>query len=695
MTKTKMMQHWNLSLMTAVALAASAGLCRAQSLITYDFASDLQGWHGNEPEGMAADYSWNATGGSAGGGCMQITFDGTTTTEMDPLVTLPAPLNQAQYLSVSIHMKVDAASGTTGNFGSGGYGNLQAIFRDAGYSWDSMWYGAVFPPAANDWVTYTFVIPQPYKSAEQYLQFQFQGNAGTGYSAPVTVYIDNITITPVPNPWVIDAFTSDTSSGYTEENWTGIAETSSWNTSEDAGGGFNPPGALQMDIGFPVADQWAAWGQSWVSRAQAMDPTRYTYFECDVKVDAANSTPFSDGSYGALTIGVRGSGYAGPFNCSPSGIALDSSFTSWRHLKLLLPTTATDSSLTNSPAYDIEVSGNYMGPVRLYFDNIQLTKPVTRPTLAGLKPGSPGGVRISVDGAGDQFDREALCVPAASTTGYTWPYQTPAVYAMTLTNFPSPATAPNFESHIFIVNESTIPSDNVWNETYGGCDWNASDLAILRVANGTNGGVVVNFEWKVNSPASNPTNIISARLPNLASANGTWLLNFSDDTTVNITGPGGVVTNFTLPADIVPNFASPANSFVQFGVFKNDNGNTGVNNFQSVIFTHVLVSNSVYGTLLEDSFGGPGLTANNNWRITSGAAVNWIPQGTAWWLQWGLPANGYTVQSTADLSGQWNDAGVTYIYTDATGTNAVAAVPASSLPVGNAAFFRLVNTNSP
>lgn len=711
MIKNKNNQRWIPSLITAAVLAASAGMCLAQSPVVYDFASDLQGWSGNEPTGMAATYTWNPTNSSTGGGCMQIDFDGTTTTEIDPWVTLSPTLNQAQYLSVSVHMKVDTASGTTGTLGSGGYGNLQAVFRDASFSWDSLWYGALFPPAANDWVTYTFVIAQPYKSAEQYLQFQLQGNSSTGYNAPVTVYIDNITITPVPNPWVMDAFTNDTSANYTEENWTGISETSSLNTSEDAGGGLTPAGALQMDIAFPVAAQWAAWGQSWVLRAQPCDPTRYAYFECDVKVDAANSTPFSDGSYGSLTIALRDTpSYFGPYACSPGSISLDSSYTSWKHLKLALPAGGgSGDPITNSPAYDIELSGNYMGPVRLYFDNITLSSPVNQPVITGLTPATTGGVKISVDGNGtqNQYDQEGFTSPAPDNdaANFFWMGQTPASYSFTLTNFPSPAVAPGFDAHIYVVNGDSITANgNVgswsYNQTYSGVPYNALDYAGLRIQNSTNNtGVVAIFEWKTNAPSSNATNATRFELPQYATADGTWTLNFSDNTHATLVGPdGSAAGSITLPDfSTDPNYNanfSPATSLVQFGVAKNDAGNTGVNNNRSVTFTHVLVTNSVAGTVYDDTFDGVGLGAKYAWQVAeyyqfSANRVLWMPYGTAWWLQWGIPSTGYSVESAASVNGPWNDAGVTYIYTDTTGTNVFGAVPSASLPAGNNGFFRL------
>lgn len=700
--KTKL-QRWIPVFAAGLVLLGSNCLGHAAGSIVYDFASGLEGWAGNEPAGMSATYTWNATGGSSGGGCMQVVFDGTTTTEMDPIVTLPAPLNEQQYLSVSIHMKVDPSSGTTG---TGGYGNLQAVLRNASYSWDSIWYGGLHSPLANGWVTYTFVISQPYQPAEQYLQFQFQGSAG--YTAPVTVYIDNVTITPVPNPWVVDSFTNDTSSGYSEENWTGISETSSLSTSQDAGGGATPAGALQMDIGFPVAAQWAAWGQSWVLRTQPFDPSRFTYFECDVKVDTANSTPFSDGSYGALTIGVRDGAYGGPYNCSPNGIALTASYANWTHLKLALPT---GSSLTNSVGYDIEVSGNYMGPVRLYFDNISLSSPVTKPPIFGLMPGTAGGAKIAVDadGTANQYDQEGISSPAADNNAknFFWINQVPASYSFTITNFPSPAAAPGFDAHVYLVNGDTITSGSTgswaYNQTYSGVPYNAYDYAGLRIQNSTNNsGVVAIFEWKTNSPSSNATNTSRFALSQFASANGTWTLNFSDNLHGSILGPdGSMVGSFTLPDfSSDPNYTgnfNPGTSMVQFGLAKNDAQNTGVNNGQSATFTHVAVTN-MNGTIYDDSFTGPGLAAKYAWQVAeyyqdAANRVTWSPYGTAWWLKWGVPSLGYTVQSAASLSGPWGDAGVSYSYADSTGTNYYGAIPASSLPAGNAAFFRLTNPN--
>jgi hypothetical protein len=89
----------------------------------------------------------------------------------------------------------------------------------------------------------------------------------------------------------------------------------------------------------------------------------------------------------------------------------------------------------------------------------------------------------------------------------------------------------------------------------------------------------------------------------------------------------------------------------------------------------------------DDSFTGPGLTANYGWRTTSGTAITWSPADVGWWLSWSLPDDGFTVQVAPAVTGPYSDAGVTYTYTK--GATRVGAVPTTSLPGGNAAFFRL------
>jgi hypothetical protein len=180
----------------------------------------------------------------------------------------------------------------------------------------------------------------------------------------------------------------------------------------------------------------------------------------------------------------------------------------------------------------------------------------------------------------------------------------------------------------------------------------------------------------------------------MTSANGAWTLNFTDNTHGNVVAADGSVNSFTLP-DFAsdPNYTAnftPVTSMVQFGVFKNG---TNVNNNQTVTVTGVGVTNSA--TTLFDDFSGPGLTALNGWQVAEYyqfAAVRaiWQPRGTAYWIHWNTTASGWSVQSSSNLLSGWADGGVTYTYPDSTGTNTLGAVPTTSLPAGNAAFFRLI-----
>jgi hypothetical protein len=208
-------------------------------------------------------------------------------------------------------------------------------------------------------------------------------------------------------------------------------------------------------------------------------------------------------------------------------------------------------------------------------------------------------------------------------------------------------------------------------------------------------GVVAILDWKTNAPNSNPGNKIVFNFPSMASANGTWSLNFSDNTHGNIVAADGSVNAFTLPDfSNDPNYAAnftPATSMIQFGVYKN--GNNANNNLSTTV-TQVFVTNNASGILFNDGFSGPGLVANYNWQIAeyymdASARAIWQPYGTAYWIKWNTTASGWGVQSASNLLSSWNNAGVTYTHADTSGTNTLGAIPTASLPAGNAGFFRL------
>jgi hypothetical protein len=706
MIKKTNMQRWFPSLIAAVALAGSTGLCLAQAPvinISFDTGVPPEFYDGGSPTnagGSITNY-WQATGGPDGSGCEVYMLDGVIDQEIDPAFNVS--FNTSQYYLVTFQMKVDSSSGTVGTLGSGGYGNLQASFRDTSYSWNGVGYATIYPPAANAWVTYTYAVPSVPNMA--HLQFQLQG--GGPYSGPVTVYIGNVSILPVPNPLVLNAFTNSASVNVSSVS-DGVNAT--WDSSVDApyydpvtGAGptsITPAGSLEIQYPTPSGYQQFQLNDSF-------NPQLYQSVGFDVYYDGP--APGTTNDYGGFQMFIANG--ASPYNWAYIG---NYSFTAadigtWKHFTF----PCASSGIGNAQGFALQStpgSGAGTNPITFHMDNIQLWNPQTHPTITSFTQNTtPGGVKIAVDadGTANQYDQEGFCSPSGDNSGtnFFWIGQYPATYSFTITNFPAPAAAPGFDAHVYIVNGDTLASGDTggfgYNQTYSGVNYNAYDMISLDIQNGniTNGGVVAIFGWKTNAPSSNiSTNnggLITCALTNLTSANGTWSLNFSDNTHGTIVGPNGsVVTNFTMPDLSGDGNFTPATSLIQFGVFKNDVNNTGVNNNQSTVFTHVMVTNSVLGTIYNDSFGGPGLTANYAWQVAeyyqyAANRTTWIPAGTAYWMTWNTTQTGFEVISSTNLAGTWSDAGVTYTYPDGTGTNTIGAVPAASLPPGNADFFEL------
>jgi hypothetical protein len=669
MTKKIKMQRWLPSLITAAVLAGFAGLSQAQDTISYTFDSTVQGWYNMGPTN-ATTYSWDADHGltGTGDGCLAVTFDGSTDKEMDPGVDVS--VNTAKYFSVDVDIAVDASSGMDGNYS---YGNLQCVFRDAGYSWESIWFGQV---GSSGYHHYTFIITAA--KAEAHLLFQLQSSSGT-YSGPVTVYIDNVKINPIPNPYILTSFTS----GYD-----GSSDAPFYSPINHAGPtNITPAGAWYIQITDPGG--YNGWNQA---SPATFDATKYQYIGFDVYLDSATSL------YGGAQLILFKNGWSGlqslgsfPFSADMVG--------KWTHIDLA----CASSGITACPAFVFQgAPGNDGGTngtvVTFHIDNIVLWNSVVVPKLLGMTPGTPGGVKIAVDnfGTGNLNDQEGITCPRIDTTStnFFWISNAPAIYSFSLTNFPSPESAPGFDAHVYLCNGDSLEA--LWtgafgyNQTYSGVDYNAADYLGLHVQNGTNGGVVAIVDWKTNAPNANATNNrVVFTFPTMASANGTWSLSFTDNTHGSVVAADDSVNDFTVP-DLSANF-SPVTSMVQFGVFKNGNA---INNDQSVTFTHVLVTNAVHGVMYDDTFNGPGLTGKYAWQVAeyyqdAANRADWQPYGNAFWLKWDTTSSSWGVQSTGDLLGVWGDAGVNYTYTDSTGTNTLGAVPISSLPAGNAGFFRL------
>jgi hypothetical protein len=697
-------------------------LCQAQSLITLNNdTSESSAFYDAGPAG--ATYTWLSTGGPNGGGCIQGVIDGVTNYEFDAAFNVS--FTPGQYLQATFQMKVDSSSGTQGTAGSGGYGNKQLSFRDASYSWNGVGYGTIYPPAANGWVTYSFSVPGMTDNVA-HIQFQLQGSGA--YSGPVKIYVGDVTIVPVPNPAVLSSFTNSGS-----VNWQNYGLAASWDSAQDAPY-YNPvtgAGPTSITPAGSVEFQPTTGGYQGGQLNMGFNPSLFQTVGFDVYYDG----PASGSDYGGFQMFIaNGSSpynwvFIGSVNFNAGMIG------KWTHYDW--PCAA--SGVNNAAGFAVQStpgSGAGAVPFTFHIDNIQTWNPVTRPIIGGLTPGTPGGVQMTLDadGTANNNDQEGITSPSTNNSAMDcfWIGQTPATYSFTLTNFPAPAAsfggasnAPaspgaGFDAHVYLCNGDSITAfanDFGYNQTYSGAPYNMVDYLGMHVQNATitnlvtyttnntvittnttyglASGVVAIIDWKTNAPNSNATNQIVFRFPNMANANGTWTLNFTDNTHGNLVAADHSVNSFTLPDfSSDPNYTAnftPVTSMVQFGVFKNGNTN---NNSKGTTFTHVLVTNNVGGTIFSDSFGGPGLNANYNWQVAEyyQFAANraiWQPSGTAYWIKWNTTASGWGVQSSSNLLSSWSNAGVTYTYVDNTGTNTVGAIPTASLPLGKASYFEL------
>jgi hypothetical protein len=662
----KQNSKWQRSLALSAAglfVAASATLCPAADTIVVDMftnASELNNW--TELTGNGTLQVLNP--GSEGS--LKITLPAASGgTQVQPQVAMgSAAFNSALYWSVSFDIKVDPASGTAGD---GTFGHWQVVARNSGGSWLGQNWTVLDSSYTTGWKHVEVGFVQPYETVAS-LVIQVQGGP---YSGDLIFYLDNIVIHPLLYSMVIDAFTNANEvSAYSA--WGASGSGVSWVSSPDAGG-LTPAGSMKILGNYDGTV--SGWSEATCQRDFSFDPSRFTYFDLDLYLDPASATP-----YGQMSVFLRQ-------NHSPwnwlwiGGHNFSSADTGkWTHLSFPMA----PSGETNASGFVVQTGGNGMlAPVISYVDNLKIWSPQVPPTITNFAKGGPGGVSVTMDQKGQQWQRDAIATPS-TTTAYTWYNMNGVTYSFTITNFPNAAAHPGFDAHLYIVNEDTIPRQNPgWNETYGAVDWNAADIFVAQVKNNANGGVDFVLSYKTNLPNANVNNTITTI--HAPSALGTWSVAFgADNTSITVTVPDGTMTTASLPQEVADRF-NCAVSFLQFGAFKNDGANSGVNDGASVTFSRVQMAGGV--NQFDDNFPGPGLTANYQWRTTSGSAVTWDPAGVGWWLTWTLPDDGFNAEVSSSLTGPWTDAGIVYKYTQ--GATRVGAVPAANIPAGDQAFFRL------
>jgi hypothetical protein len=460
-----------------------------------------------------------------------------------------------------------------------------------------------------------------------------------------------------------------------------------WDSTLDASN--NPAsGSLRFDVPFTGAsgDQFMTFGTlhdqwGWDNTTEVNVIGVYTNIVFDFKLDPATA-PAKDGTFGSLTIGLVTDTWK---NYQEGTWSIPASSTNWTHVTIPIDPTSPGADKTVGEYLNMWSGGNFTNTLSFNVDNIGFeamptnAAPLPPPTM-GLEKVGPSGVEIIMDGSGDQWQRNAISTPSGGGP-YLWTSQGsyPVTYSCTIADFPDIATHLGFEAHMYLVNGDTAGAGN---DVSGAPDWNVPDLVIFRVENSAT-GAIAQIQWKTNYPNANATNI--PVVVNAASALGTWAVTFTDSTHGTLTGPGITATNFDLPADAVQNSFSPATSFLQFGMFKNDGANDGRNNNAHGTYGRVQFTGAQANSF-DDAFTGATLTNKYDWRVTDANAVQHVPPGTAWMVDWTLPANQFSPQTATAITGPWNPAVFTSTYRDSTKMHGLVSLTATS----NAGFFRLI-----
>lgn len=506
--------------------------------------------------------------------------------------------------------------------------------------------------------------------------------------------------------YIVNQFDDGTTGGWSG-NYGNAPYTIEFDGNEDHGPGASP-GALKVTINFnpcilppdPVQIQ-----RDWEKvMTQTLDLTKYTKLHFSVKVDPSSShlSDWGGGALGGLRPHIRNSSWGGDSNlgANPDNVWVGAdAYGAWKDYSYPIDQTLNNLAVRQAMGvwgFDMWSGwGSCAAPIGhtntviFWMDNIWFelnpdTGPPVPPTASFRKAG-PSGVEITMDDNGSQWQRDAIASPATPGNCFWNGYgSTPVTYSFTIADFPDPAAHAGFEAHMYIVNGDTTGAGD---QTYGGCDWNAADIAIVSIQAG-GGGYDAQFQMKTNRPNNNPLNDVT-NIPavlHTTSILGTWSLSFSYNTNVTLSGPGGFSTNFFIGEDAVVNNFSPAASFLQFGFHKNDGANDGHNNGISGTYSRIQKTGGDF--VFDDTFNGATYTNNYAWRKTSASAVQHVAPGTALFAEWTVPADQFYLQKASAITGPWSNGGATSTYQS--GGKIHAVLPASAVPAGNAGFFRVI-----
>jgi hypothetical protein len=456
------------------------------------------------------------------------------------------------------------------------------------------------------------------------------------------------------------------------------------------GGTLTPPTSANLAFGNFLQ---ATGNNGWLGAGSEFDASKYQSMTLDLKINTAvsSNTPIPLCLYGYNYENVALTN----FPITTPG---------WQHVVIPIPSAVSLSDWTAYGVYDWynTVAATPPAHVEYWFDNVRFVArqaPPPPPTLA-LAPVKQFGLMFD-SGPGEGGNRGAIDTLGDVHWAGNSVAGSPVTYSMTIGWVPDPAVYSNYEAHIFLAPNAGV----------GNPDWNLTDMGYLQILNNSDGTASAKMMWKTNDAFDNAmlfntqfggtggTNNTYAA-GTLATLNaptmlGAWSVAFTGDTSLTVSGPGGVSTNLSLPADWLAGFnaVNGGSAFAYFGGGPNGNANAG----QPMFLSKVAVTGGSTDYAYTNDFSTLPLDTTT-WALLGNESMVVLPPG-GWGVNWTLPAVGFDLMATADLSnpngwvllnGNTNLPALVTPYT--WGTNMKALVTTADLPSANHTFFRLRKT---
>ncbi len=304
-----------------------------------------------------------------------------------------------------------------------------------------------------------------------------------------------------------------------------------------------------------------------------------------------------------------------------------------------------------SSYYEIHLglnSQNNFTSVTYYIDNIKIAANVVAapPPVLAIRNATPGLHMIS--SAPGRYNRQAIRTVSGldmSWVGKATP-ATPVSYAWTIKESPPGA---GYESLMYLIPGSTLGA-NASDPDYTQAD----AIQLLAYPNGDGTGSM-SFRYKVNSPASNGPagrlfynadlgDGVGGQITSVSSTKfiGTWKCTFTSDVDFTLTTPDGATSSGALHPSVVDDFTGPM--YVYFGNIPSQVANIGL----AAVYSRAQVTGTPND--FDEDFSSIPFTSSLEVSASSPASVFQVtPEIATYFLDWTIPANGFTLQQSVDL----------------------------------------------